>query len=293
VFPLKRTHTQTHLQIYRTFQCRCTERERELRDLACTSPGFHAFVHGRVALQSLSLHARDKRLEILASLSHQTLSSQCQVKLQNGAPPPSQEEILEYRAAIKDSLPCHEKPQEDTGRTWKDLECNHDIILRHRLNGLVGSHMYVTGGSIFSYIFMHPCSEWLKRGLFNLSCQRQTSQWFQSLSAHLHQVWGKPKVKSAAIDQPLTRQMAQEHVAKIHGLDNVKTDALLQRAEAPMWADSHAPDECTALDGAFALALAPNLGTLPSPPSHLDLRIDRPGTPGRTAGRTYPVGPVS
>jgi len=134
--------------------------------------------------------------------------------------------------------------------------------------------MYVTGGSIFSYIFMHPCSEWLKRGLFNLSCQRQTSQWFQSLSAHLHQVWGKPKVKSArpAIDQP-----AQEHVAKIHGLDNVKTDALLQRAEAPMWADSHAPDECTALDGAFALALAPNLGTLPSPPSHLDLRIDRPG----------------
>lgn len=87
--------------------------------------------------------------------------------------------------------------------------------------------------------------------------------------------------------------MAQEHVAKIHGNDNVKTDALLQRAEAPMWADSHA-DECTGLDGAFALALAPNLGTLPSPPSHLDLRIDRPGRQDaqpEDAGRTYPVGP--
>ena len=80
-------------------------------------------------------------------------------------------------------------------------------------------------------------------------------------------------------------------MAKIHGL-NVKTDALLQRAEAPLWADAP-PDDCGA-DGTFALAaLAPNLGTLPSPPSHLDLRMDRrqDEQSARTYGdlRTYPI----
>lgn len=73
---------------------------------------------------------------------------------------------------------------------------------------------------------------------------------------------------------------AQEHAAKIHGLqDKVKTDALLQRAEAPMWLDGPLPDDRCGIDKvSSAFPLAPNLGTLPSPPSHLDLHIDRQGS---------------
>lgn len=148
---------------------------------------------------------------------------------------------------------------------YEDETCTHQL-----------SEIYVTERSI--------CCE--KIGI-NCSCFSIEDHQFTARSLGERKLWLRAisnlKVKLQNGAPPPSqeeileyRAAIKEHVAKIHGLDNVKTDALLQRAEAPMWADSHAPDECTALDGAFALALAPNLGTLPSPPSHLDLRIDRP-----------------
>ena len=71
-------------------------------------------------------------------------------------------------------------------------------------------------------------------------------------------------------------------MAKIHRLHDataVKTDALLQRAEGPpMWQDSQGlPDDRTGIGGlniAGAMGALTPLGTLPSPPSHMDLRLE-------------------
>jgi len=78
------------------------------------------------------------------------------------------------------------------------------------------------------------------------------------------------------------RAAIKEHVAKIHRLHDaaaVKTDALLQRAEGPpMWQDSQGlPDDRAGIGGlniAGAMGALTPLGTLPSPPSHMDLRLE-------------------
>ena len=71
-------------------------------------------------------------------------------------------------------------------------------------------------------------------------------------------------------------------MAKIHRLHDaaaVKTDALLQRAEGPpLWQDSQGlPDDRAGIGGlniAGAMGALTPLGTLPSPPSHMDLRLE-------------------
>lgn len=78
-------------------------------------------------------------------------------------------------------------------------------------------------------------------------------------------------------------------MAKIHRLHDaaaVKTDALLQRAEGPpLWQDSQGlPDDRAGIGGlniAGAMGALTPLGTLPSPPSHMDLRLEAANRSGR------------
>ncbi|CAK9096028.1 unnamed protein product [Durusdinium trenchii] len=182
---------------------------------------------------------------------------------------------------------------------YEDETCAHQL-----------SEMYVTERSICCEKIGINCSCFsVEEHQFSARSLAERKLWLRAISNL------KVKLQNGApppSEQEVCHYRAaiKEHVAKIHGLydglhsvGGLQTDALLQRAAAPAWQDltwgdagdgERLPDEPNPAacglglaEGPVAPAVAgaavvkpylPNLGTLPSPPSPMDLRLSERAT---------------